>query len=196
MAHKDTHDTKKIELPNSVVGVMDVSRLAREMESLDDFMHQSSIREPGTTMSLPKMSKLLDAVATNNDLNLLKKEDRATLRQFLTSLRDSGPKLHISFSVDPSPLFLGKLTDYLRSTIHPYVLVQVGLQPNIGAGCVIRSTNQVFDLSLREDFRKKRGLLMKYVSSLKSNTEPQAETQPAPQQPEVQPQAQTTEAAQ
>lgn len=162
------HNGHALQLPNSVVGVMDINRLDREMASLNDFMHQAAIRESGSPMNLPKMSRLFDEVAQINGLNLLQEQDRAQLTEFLAGVRAAAPRLHISFSVDPSPHFLGRLMEYLRKSIDPFVLVQVGLQPNIGAGCVVRSTNKVFDLSLREDFRQKRSVLMEYVSKLEA----------------------------
>lgn len=172
------HENKKLQLPNNIIGLMDVNRLCREMDSLEDFLHQTTIRQSGTPMSLPKLSKLFDELAATNELNLLQAQDRTQLKTFLDSVHSKAPRLHISFSVDPSPLFLGRLVDYLRSSIHPRVLVQVGLQPNIGAGCVLRSTNKVFDLSLRNDFKKKRDLLLKHVSRLQT---PHEATQASPQ---------------
>lgn len=166
MEHK-----QDLRLPTSVVGITDVNRLDRELTSLDEFLRQGAIRQPGTAMQLPKTTKLFDEMTSMNDLNLLHENDRKRLQQFLQSVQDEAPRLHVSFSTDPSPLFLQRLMTYLRDKINPLVLVQVGLQPNIGAGCVLRSTNRVFDLSLREDFRKKRGLLMKYISSLETPKE-------------------------
>lgn len=171
---------ESIVLPSSIVGITDVNRLHREMLAFDDFIHQVSIRQPGTPVTLPKMSKLFDELVESNNLNMLKQEDRQSLQEFIEQVRSHSPRLHISFSADPSPLFLRKLMDYLRSTIHPVVLVQVGLQPTIGAGCVVRSTNKVFDLSLREDFRKKRPLLMKQIGTLNAAAEKaRTEVQPA-----------------
>lgn len=166
---------KKLKLPVSVIGVTDVNRLTRELETIDEFLRQSSIREPGTATKLPNTTRLFDELASSNDLNMLQTEDREALKEFLHGIQKSAPKLHISFSTDPSPLFLQRLINYLRDKIDPLVLVQVGLMPNIGAGCVVRSTNKVFDLSLREDFRKKRGLLMDYISKLESNSDAQAQ---------------------
>ncbi len=160
-----------LRLPTSVVGITDVNRLNRELTSLDEFLRQGAIRQPGTAMQLPKTTKLFDELRSMNDLNLLHENDRKRLQHFLQSVQDEAPRLHVSFSTDPSPLFLQRLMTYLRDKVNPLVLVQVGLQPNIGAGCVLRSTNKVFDLSLREDFRKKRGLLMKYISSLETPKE-------------------------
>jgi F0F1-type ATP synthase delta subunit len=69
----------------------------------------------------------------------------------------------MSFSADPSASFIERLMAWLRQEINPYVLVSVGLQPNIGAGCVVRSTNRQFDFSLRQDFLNKRDLLMNKI---------------------------------
>lgn len=166
MDHSSRIDTS-LQLPNGVIGVMDIRRLNREVSMLNDFLHQSSLRSSGESMNMPKMSRMFNELVETNGLNMLQEEDRQKLTVFLGELEKHAPRLHISFSVDPSPYFLSKLLDYIRKHIDGYVLVQVGLQPNIGAGCVVRSTNQVFDMSLREDFRQKRGLLMDYVSKLK-----------------------------
>jgi hypothetical protein len=72
--------------------------------------------------------------------------------------------MHISFSADPSPVFTDKLMTWLRREIHPFVLLTVGLQPNIGAGCIVRTTNKQFDLSLRQDFKAKRDLLLEQLT--------------------------------
>ena len=120
-------------------------------------------------MALPKMTKAFDELVSINNLNLLHDEDRKQLKHFLDSIQRRAPRLHMSFSVDPSTLFLQRLIEYVRKALHPYALVQVGLQPSIGAGCVLRTTNKVFDLSLREDFKKKRSLLMQYVAKLESD---------------------------
>ncbi len=181
MVHSSRVDSV-LQLPNGVVGVMDIRRLSREAKMLNDFLHQSSLREPGTSMSLPKLSRIFNELAESNGLNLLQDEDRQQLTAFLGELEQNAPRLHISFSVDPSPYFLSKLLDYIRKNIDAHALVQVGLQPNIGAGCVVRSTNQVFDMSLREDFRQKRSLLMDYVKKLRQpDGDDQAGLEPAVQ---------------
>ncbi len=152
--------TRTLQLPTALSSPTDVRRLLREVEAADDFMMQAAIRAPGQSMKMPKTSRLLDEMATGNNLNMLRQEDRAQLRAFLVSVKDNAPVLHISFGVDPSPLFMQKLVDYLRHEIHPFVTVSTGLQPAIGAGCVVRSTNKYFDFSLRQRFSNRRNLLM------------------------------------
>jgi hypothetical protein len=44
-------------------------------------------------------------------------------------------------------------------------LITIGLQPNIGAGCVVRTTNKYFDLSIKQDFLSKRNLLLEALKA-------------------------------
>jgi F0F1-type ATP synthase delta subunit len=149
----------ELKLPVSVVGPVDLGRLIREMETLDNELMQQELRA-GTEVKLPKTSKLLDQTVELNKVDLLKADQRKQLQQSLTKLREKAPVLHISFSADPSPLFIEKMMTWLRAEIDPLVLLTVGEQPNIGAGCVVRTTNKYFDFSLREHFMKQRTLLM------------------------------------
>lgn len=148
-------------LPVGVVGRVDAGRLLREVEKLDEFLEQAAVREPGTSIKLPKTSRLLDELLSTNKLNALDESDRRRLLSFLTNVRSKAPILHMSFSADPSPRFTQSLVTWLRQEIHPLVLVQVGLQPNIGAGCVVRTTNKQFDFSLKQYFTHQRDLLVK-----------------------------------
>jgi hypothetical protein len=147
-------------LPVQVSSRTDVGRLQREMEALDNFLTQAAIREPGTPMKLPKTSRLLDEFINTNQLNPLHDEDRARMLAFIKQVRDHAPVLHISFGADPSAIFVEKLTAWLRKELHPTVMMHVGLQPNIGAGCIVRTTNKQFDFSLRQHFRNQRPLLV------------------------------------
>ncbi len=145
-----------LSLPVSIVSPTDVARLAREIETLDSFFREQQIRTGGNAQELPRMSKLLDQLAADNKLNILQENDRALIKQQLDELHKHAPVMHISFSVDPPGSYVQKIVDWLRSNIDKRVLVTVGLQPNIGAGCVVRTTNKLFDFSLREYFTEKR----------------------------------------
>ena len=165
---------KPQELPVSVTSPGDVNRLLRELDAIDERFLQLRLRKAGDDVKLPKTSLLLDQTVTLNKLNLLQAEDRLQLRQTLQAVRDRAPVLHISFSADPSPAFMVKLVAWIRQQIHPFALVTTGLQTNIGAGCVVRTTNHAFDFSLAQNFAKQRALL---VDRLKV---PPAAAPPAP----------------
>lgn len=147
------------QLPVNAIGRIDIGRLVREMDALDNFMAQAAIREPGTALKMPKTSKLLDDIIQINRLNVLLEPDRQRLALFLKTVYKDAPIMHMSFSADPSAMFMQRLMTWIRQEIHPLVLVQIGLQPNIGAGCVIRTNNKYFDMSLRSRFMESRDLL-------------------------------------
>lgn len=149
----------KLKLPPLVAGPVDVARLARELEMIDDSLLQLGLRTGGTPTKIPKTSYLLEKTVQLNKLNLLQKADRAALRQYLAALREAAPVMHISFGADPSPLFVEKLMTWLRREIHPELLLTIGLQPAMGAGCIVRTANKYFDLSLRQTFMQQRHLL-------------------------------------
>lgn len=149
-------DKRAFILPVSIVSPTDIARLTREIEAIDAFFRQEAIRQAGQQNALPRMSKLMDQLTADNQLNLLQTDHRQYVVDSLEILHESAPVLHMSFSVDPPGPYVQKIVAWLRKNIHPQVLVTVGLQPNIGAGCVVRTTNRLFDFSLREYFNDKR----------------------------------------
>lgn len=168
MAHKEHTESavKKLALPVMVVGPIEIGRLVRELADIDEALLQLGIREGGKTTKMPQTSRQMDELIEHNKLNLLHDDDRKELTAFLVALRQKAPVIHMSFSADPSAAFLEKLVTWLRREIHPDVLLTIGLQPNLGAGAVMRTTNKYFDLSLRQDLAKKGNLLKDILSPL------------------------------
>lgn len=150
-------------LPAGLSTQSDLAHVTRELEKLDEFLRASAIRQPGSRMELPKSSKLFEELVTGSKLNMLQADDREYLLKSLTWMREHGPVIHMSFSTEPSTQFVEKLTNWLRKNISPFVLLQIGLRPNIGVGCVVRTTNKYFDFSLRKHFLAKRDLLMSQI---------------------------------
>lgn len=151
-------------LPTLVVSPADVNRLIRELKAIDDTLREHQLRKAGKAAGMLKASQLMAQTAELNNLNLLHETDRQRLAAFLEGVRQHSPVLHISFSADPSAAFLQKIMSWLRQEIHPQLLLTIGLQPTIGAGCIIRSTNRYFDCSLRQDFSSKRALLLEQLA--------------------------------
>lgn len=156
-------ELKILTLPQSIIGRTDVGRLVREAKELDDFLEQAAIRQSGSSLKLPKTSRLMDELVQSNKLNPLVKADRRHVMTFLQETYKQAPVLHMSFNADPSPRFLLRLISWLRQEIHPLVLLETGLQPSLGAGCIVRTSNKVFDFSLRERFKHQRGLLLEQL---------------------------------
>ncbi|MBC7707629.1 hypothetical protein H7Y63_00180 [Polaromonas sp.] len=159
MAH-EADAPAQLQLPLLVVSPVDVGRLIRDVEALDNQLMQFDLKGQTHEAKMPKTSLLLEAIIDSNKLDLLVPAQRKQLLDFLAQIRAHAPVLHISFSADPAASFIEKLMTWLRQEISPQVLLTVGLQPNIGAGCLVRSTNKFYDFSLRQNFTKNRELLM------------------------------------
>jgi hypothetical protein len=160
------HKPEQYVLPLGIVTRGDVSHLMREAEGLEDAMHQASLRKPEIAPALPEISPLLEEAARLNKIDLRVATERKALVGFLQQLRDKAPLLHMSFSSVASQQFRENLVRWLRDEIHPQVLLQIGLQPAIGAGCMIRTTNKHFDLSLKQRFAKKRDVLVQALHGI------------------------------
>lgn len=154
---------KRLELPTLIFGPIELRRLQRELEALEEYIDQANIRNPGKQADLPKTSRLLDGLAGNNGYNLLMPNHREHLKKFLKDVETAAPVIHISLAADPSSAFTAKLVAWLRQNIHPYALLQLGLQPSIAAGCVLRTNNKSFDFSLRNRFTEQRALLLEAI---------------------------------
>ncbi len=147
-------------LPAVIVSPADVRRLRRDLEDLDDFLHQSSLRQGGKAVTLPRIGRQLDELASDAKANLLQKTHRQQLLRFLNDLNNKAPVLHMSFASEPSAAFMNKLVLWLRDNIHPQVLVRIGLQPSVAAGCIVRTANKQYDFSLRQSLENQKPLLI------------------------------------
>jgi F0F1-type ATP synthase delta subunit len=166
------HDDRQLVLPALAVSPGDVRRLKREVEALDDYIHQSELRKTGeATAKLPRTSRMLDELAAANKLNLLETAQRAEAQQFLDRILNSAPVVHMSFSADPSSAFLVKIITWFRANIRQDVLVSVGLQPSIAVGFVMKTPNHYYDFSLRQRFSDSRKVLVDKVRSLQKTTQ-------------------------
>ncbi len=147
--------TTTVSVPSLITTPADVARLRREVAALDEYLAQEALRAPGQPQQhLPKTSRMLEDIASANKLNLLDKTTRQRLLAFLDEVAAHAPVVHISFAADPPAAFMQRIVLWFRQNVHPATLVRVGLQPNLAAGCVLRTTNKYFDLSLRQTLEK------------------------------------------
>ncbi len=163
-------------LPSNVVSKIDTGRLLREIESYDDYMHQAALKKSGDTLAKYEFSNMLSELISINKVDIIHASECQRAMDFIVHVHNKAPVMHMSFSADPSPLFTRKLITWLRKEIHPQVLVQIGLQPNIGAGCVVRTTNKYFDFSLRQRFKQKREQLLNFFAQANTIAQPTAAT--------------------
>lgn len=155
---------RSFKLPSLVVGQIDIARCMRELNALSDFFTGSKHRSPGAPITPPKLSRQLDQLARLNGFNLLEEAHRAQLYETLNLILGKAPKIHISFASEASPKALDALISWFRTNIHPQTLLQVGLQPNMAAGCVVRTPNKVFDLSMRTHLKTQEKYLVQLIA--------------------------------
>jgi len=163
---ENTQTPTPFQLPADIIGSVELNRLIRELEELNDFMYQTQIRQPGTSMKLPRCSRVLEKVAADNKYSLLDSDHRTKLLNSLQVIEAHAPVVHISFAVDPSTNFMKKIAVWVRENIDRYGLVEIGLQPTISVGCVVRTDNKIFDMSLRNKFREHRDDLIKKIAEV------------------------------
>ena len=157
------HDEFKLSL--SIIGRSEISRILRELSRLDDYFVASHARKAGTGAGTPpRISHLLDELARTNGLNLLEAAQRKQLADKLNQLLASAPTLNIIFASEPSPKALERITAWFRENIHPQALLQVGLQPSIAAGCVLRTPNQLFDMSISSRLKQEEQYLAQLIA--------------------------------
>ncbi|HEX5796831.1 MAG TPA: F0F1 ATP synthase subunit delta [Candidatus Saccharimonadales bacterium] len=158
MSNKQNKNTA-FELTPDIVTNLDLGRVIREAEKLDDFLLQARLKSPGMTATLPKTIRALEQVAETNGLSLLNATHRKHLIGNLHQLKLTSKKVHISFAVEPSPAVMQKIVAWFRSNVQKDLIIEVGIQPTISVGCVVRTTNKVFDMSLRHRFKDSKKVL-------------------------------------
>jgi F0F1-type ATP synthase delta subunit len=149
----------KIKLPINVASKQDVTSIHRELTVYIDQITQSTIRD-NADAALPPVSEGLKSLAAENKIDLRSEKDCAILHALLEEVKQLAPSVHISFSVEPSPEILQKIVAWFREKIDPQIIIQVGLQPTIAAGIVLRTPNKQFDFSLRSQLYKNRSKLI------------------------------------
>lgn len=149
-------------LPVQVTGRTDINRLLRELEQIEQASISSSAAKL-KQMPAAKPSNMLTQVAAANGYELNRSDSRQQLVAALAKIHDHAPLLHISFASEPSAKVIETLLGWLRSNIHVYVLLQVGLAPAIAAGCVLRTPNKIFDLSLSASLQKQKPYLVQLI---------------------------------
>lgn len=171
----------QLTLPAVVVSRADVSRCLREVEELDNFFHQASLRG-SKVQSLPKLGHVLDGLSAANGLNMIHAQHRDALKTFLTHLKAKAPVVHMSFPSEAGADFTTRLLTWFRTEAHPHTVLHIGLQPELAAGCTMRTSNKFFDFSFRARFEKSKEKLVAALEAADKAAQavPAGIAQPAP----------------
>lgn len=155
----------QLHLPPAIVSSGDIRRLGRDLASLEETLQAMRLRAaPEPPGKLPRLSPQLEEFAAVNRLDLLDDTQRQQARGYIEDVVAYAPVLHLSFASEPTRAFLTQIVVWLRSNISSAVIVEVGLEPGIAAGCILRTANRQFDFSLRRHLEAQRGLLVTAVA--------------------------------
>jgi F0F1-type ATP synthase delta subunit len=152
----------ELKLPITITTKQDLHRLIRELEALDNYINQNSIRGQKSA-ALPRLTNTFEALLRDNSIEIMDDKLRTELRQKVGRLVTTAPVVHMSFAVEPSSFMTQKIVGWFRREIHPATMLHTGIQPSIAAGCVMRTTNKYFDFSLRQHLKATQDLLKKSI---------------------------------
>lgn len=169
MSKAEVKDYSEFVLPSTIVSKVDVSRLVREFEAVDNALTTTSVRKKagGQSGEVPAMSPQLTAFLDVNSVDLTDTKARSAYIKQLRLLKDKVRVVSMTFAVVADPESLQQLTAWLRESIHPQAVIDARLQPALVAGVYLRTTNHVYDLSVRNALKAKRGELEKELGAVR-----------------------------
>ena len=157
-------------LPPTVVSKLDLARLVHEVETIDNDLTSLSVRaKTGVSEQYaPTVSEQLnDFLRLNNVKIELNSQSRMQFIGQLRLLKDKAPVIHMTFAVEADRDSLRQLAAWMRESLHPQVIISVGLQPGLVAGVYLRTPNRIHDLSLRSALTNGRSVLVKELGALR-----------------------------
>lgn len=158
-------------LPSSVVSKKDLARLVNEFEQVDSERTAADVREKtGVAMQAEiPMSEQLNTFLSQNQLTVGNSLERSQLIKELRVLKETVLVIHMTFATPADRESLKRLVQWVRASIHPQAVIEVGLQPALVAGVSVRTPNRIHDFSMRAMLKKNHGMLVKELGALHGN---------------------------
>lgn len=158
-------------LPAAVISRVDIARLVLELERIDNEQTTAAVRKKAGKNEKADMiiSKNLSDFLHQNKLSIDLSKDRTKLIKDMRKLKEKAPAMHMTFAVPADGESLQKLVQWLRNSIHPQAVLEVGLQPALVAGVNIRTPNHVMDFSMRGLIEKQHGILTEELGALRGD---------------------------
>lgn len=154
-------------LPSALISRADLSRLVREVESVDGNLETQKVKNHGeAAYRMPTMSQSLSDFLALNQLDVSDDKVRMNVKTQLQKLKDHAPVIHMTFATSADPESLQDLVEWVRKELHPQALISVGLQPGLVGGVYMRTPNHVYDFSLRNYFKGKRQVVVQAIEEL------------------------------
>jgi hypothetical protein len=156
-------------LPASIVTRIDISHLVKEVEWVDNELTSYNVRSKAGAhqKDKPAFTAQLSEFLEKNSLDLDDGRERTALIKQLRLLKDKAPMIHMTFAAQADGESLKKLVAWLRESIHPQAIIEVGLQPALIGGVYVRTPNHVHDLSLRGKLKSGHELLVNELEAVR-----------------------------
>lgn len=156
-------------LPPTVVSRVDLSRLINEFERVDSDMTTAAVRtKAGSKAAIQlALSEQLKDFLNLNQLRPVGNQQRMELIAQLRLLKDTTPVLHMTFATAADTPSLQYLAQWVRASVHPQAVIEVGVQPALIAGVYLRTPNHVHDMSLRHLLQGGHEVLVKELETLR-----------------------------
>lgn len=167
MSESDVKDYTTFTLPSTIVSKVDLARLVREFEKVDNELTAKTVREKAGAegQDMTPMSPTLADFLEANPVNLEDTSARTGYIKQLRKLKDHAPEMNMTFAVVADPESLQQLSAWVRESVHPQTLIKAHLQPALVAGMYLRTPNHVFDMSVRNALKAKRADLEKELGA-------------------------------
>lgn len=153
----------------SIVSKGDISRLANELERVDNELTEDSVRDKvgSTDHQEPVMTDQLREFLSVNTLTLDNARERTELIKEMRLLKENAQVIHMTFAVPADGESLQQIAKWFRESVHHQTVIDVGLQPGLIAGAYVRTTNHVHDMSLRAALASGHDVLVKELETLR-----------------------------
>lgn len=153
----------ELKLTDSIASKGDVTRLYRELDLYCTLQAQNKIRQDKNHPTA--VSDYLKEFAMQNSIDLNNNANSELLLKALLNFKEKLVVVHISFPVEPTLECVHKLVVWFRQNVDPNIVVQIGLQPSIAAGIIVRTPSKKFDFSLRKHLYAQSNKLQKALYS-------------------------------
>lgn len=152
-------------LPANTVTQVDIARLVSEFEQIDNQLTTVAVRAGIGVQDQTeiRLSEQLTEFLNQNNLRPSSGQARTEVKKQLRKLKDTVQKIHVTFASEPDAESLRELITWLRTSIHPHIVIAVGLQPGLVAGVYVRTPNHVYDLSLKAKLQAGRSQLVEQL---------------------------------
>lgn len=158
---------RNLKFPLSIVTRLDFGRLVTEFEQLDEARQSADVRSrSGIQTTELELTDVAQDFLEINQLPIDQLKQRQDLIGQLRQLKDNLPKVHASFAVPADHASLVEIVKWLRQSVNPQVVLEVGLQPDLIAGVYLRTDNHVHDFSLRSSLNSHHDMLVSQLKEL------------------------------